>query len=371
MDKYIGFDVDSKKTVACVIQKGERDRYTTLKTDIGQMKSFLQQQRRPGEKLNLTFEISGQAGYMYDSLLNSVDSITVSNPSKMTWIYRTAKKNDRIDARKQALLLSIGEIPKVHMPKKQIRQWRRTIQHRRKQVKHITQVKNSTRALLKSVGITKPGCSKSWWTKSNRNWMYRLCQESRDTVDLGWQLNLKHMLEHLNLLECQRNDITKRLDDYLLKRPGWMLLRSIPGIGPRTAEAILAYTDDAVRFRRTRQYCAYFGLTPRLDESGSTRRLGHISKQGPSVVRWLIVESTWRAIRCSPSLKAFYERIMAGQKSRKKIALIATARKILTIIRAMLTTGEFFNERLVSQYCYLQDYRSISSKAKHRQLIHN
>jgi len=68
MDKYIGFDVDSKKTVACVIQKGGRDRYTTFKTDIGQMKSFLQQQRRPGERLNLTFEISGQAGYMYDSL---------------------------------------------------------------------------------------------------------------------------------------------------------------------------------------------------------------------------------------------------------------------------------------------------------------
>lgn len=85
----------------------------------------------------------------------------------------------------------------------------------------------------------------------------------------------------------------------------------------------------------------------------------------------MIVESTWRAIRCSPSLKAFYERIMAGQKSRKKIALIATARKILTIIRAMLTTGELFNERLVSQYCYLQDYRSKSSKAKRRQLIHN
>jgi len=49
-----------------------------FKTDIGQMKSFLQQQRRPGEKMNLTFEISGQADYMYDSLLNSVDSITVS-----------------------------------------------------------------------------------------------------------------------------------------------------------------------------------------------------------------------------------------------------------------------------------------------------
>ena len=104
MDKYIGFDIDSKKT------------------DIGQMKDFLQRRRRPGDKLNLTFEVSSQSGYLYDSLLNSVDGITVSNPSKMTWIYRTAKNNDRIDARRQALLLSIGEIPKVHMPRKQIRQ---------------------------------------------------------------------------------------------------------------------------------------------------------------------------------------------------------------------------------------------------------
>ncbi len=82
MDKYIGFDADSKKTVACVIQKGEKDRYTTLKTDIGQMKSFLQQQRRPGEKMNLTFEISGQAGYMYDSLLNLIDGITVKGAQR-------------------------------------------------------------------------------------------------------------------------------------------------------------------------------------------------------------------------------------------------------------------------------------------------
>jgi len=63
-DKYIGFDIDSKKTVACIVQKGEKDRYTTFKTDIGQMKSFLQRQRRQGEKLNLTFEVSGQSGYL-------------------------------------------------------------------------------------------------------------------------------------------------------------------------------------------------------------------------------------------------------------------------------------------------------------------
>jgi len=50
MDKYIGFDIDSKKTVACVVQKGKKDRFTTLKTDIELMKKFLQKQHEQGEK---------------------------------------------------------------------------------------------------------------------------------------------------------------------------------------------------------------------------------------------------------------------------------------------------------------------------------
>lgn len=85
--------------------------------------------------------------------------------------------------------------------------------------------------------------------------------------------------------------------------------------------------------------------------SGLTRRLGHISKQGPSVVRWLIVESAWRVIKKSPSLRAFYERVMCGQKNRKKIAVVAVARKLLSIMRAMQMTGELFNEKLVCREC--------------------
>lgn len=62
MDKYIGFDIDDKKTVACVVQKGKKDKYTTFNTDIQQMKKFLKMQRQKGQNLHLTFEISGQAG---------------------------------------------------------------------------------------------------------------------------------------------------------------------------------------------------------------------------------------------------------------------------------------------------------------------
>jgi len=348
MDRYIGFDIDVVKTVICVIQNGKKEKYYTISSDVDSMIAFLQKQQRPRTKLHLTFEISGQAGHLYDSLMDYVDTITVSNPSKMTWIYRTAKKNDRIDARKQALLLSIGEIPKVHMPDKPIRQWRETILHRRNIVGRTVQIKNRIRAVLRSQGVIKPLYSGSWWKKENRIWMHTLVQKRLSCSDL-WRMKLSQFLDQLELLEGQTNTVTTYLDTYQSKQPGGKLLMSIPGVGPRTTEAVLAYTDDIRRFKKVKQYCAYFGLTPKLDESGTTRRMGHISKQGPSVVRWLVGESAWRVVKQSPAMQCFYERALAGQPGRKKIAIVAVARKLLTIMRAMLLSGEFYNEALISR----------------------
>ena len=124
MDKYIGLDVADKQTVICVVSKGRKDVYATVPTEVAALREFLMGQRRRGDRVYATFEVSGQAGWLYDGLVDVVDKLVVSNPSKMTWIYRTAKKTDRIDARKQAVLLSMNEIPQVHMPNKAIRQWR-------------------------------------------------------------------------------------------------------------------------------------------------------------------------------------------------------------------------------------------------------
>lgn len=347
--KYIGFDIDSKKTVACVVQQGQKDRYSTLVTDVHEMQQYLQQQRQDAGELHLTFEISGEAGYRYDALRSYVDTLTVSNPHKMTRIYRTSQKNDRIDARKQAVLLSIGEVPPVHIPRRQVRQWRVTIQQRRGIVNRIVSVKNRIRALLRANGLAQPRHKGSLWKTDNIQWMRQQAQDWTETSgEELWRVHLTDLLEELTLLGGQLKGVTCYLDRTLDAHPGGTLLKSIPGVGPRTAEAILAYTDDVQRFKRSKQYAAYFGLTPKLDESGQMRRLGHISKEGPSVVRWLLVESVWRAIRKSPALKAFYEQIVGGQNQRKKVAVVATARKLLTIIRAMLTTGELFNEELVS-----------------------
>jgi transposase len=320
MDKYIGFDIDDKKTIACVVQEGKPDMYETLPTEISFLKLWLKQQRNSGERLHLTFEVSGQAGWLHDELFDLVDTLTVSNPSKMTWIYRTAKKTDRIDARKQAVLLQLGEIPKVHMPNQEVRQWRGQIQHRRKLMGSSVQIKNRVRTLVKGRGYRQAQHGGSWWSKKNCHWLEQLATSSEHL----WCDQLGDMLEQLSLYEGQIKRVTKRLDERLKIHPGAVVLMDIPGVGPRTTEAVLAYTDEIERFRRGRDYCSYFGMT-----------------------RWLIVESAWRAIKKSPALKEFYERVRHGQDKRKKIAIVATARKILSIMRAKLISGEVFNEKLI------------------------
>jgi len=171
MEKYIGFDVDYKKTVACVVQEGRGQRYQTLPTRADSMRQWLGKQRKSGDRLHLTFEVSGLVGYLHDELIGEVDGLTVSNPLQMTWIYHTAKKADRIDACKQALLLKMGQVPSVHMPNRQIRQWRQQIQHRRNLANSCTQIKNRIRALLKSRGFDRPAHAGGYWKYANRQWM--------------------------------------------------------------------------------------------------------------------------------------------------------------------------------------------------------
>ncbi len=227
------------------------------------------------------------------------------------------------------------------------------ILHRRNTVGGVCSVKNRIRAVLKSAGHFVPGHRGGWWNKSNLAWMKSLAAG----LEL-WCMQLGQLLAQYEFLAKQVDAITEHLDSYLKGQPAAVLLMSIPGIGPRTAEAILAYTDGVERFGGSREYCSYFGLVPKLDQSGDTRRVGHITKHGPSVVRWLLCEAAWKSVAKSPSLKAFYERVRAGDAKRKKIAIVAVSRKLLSIMRAMLTTGEMFNEKLV-----LEDNSGIEDAA--------
>jgi len=130
--------------------------------------------------------------------------------------------------------------------------------------------------------------------------------------------------------------LEEKLNAIARARPSVALLQTIPGVGPRTAEAIAAFTDGVERFQDRKFFASYFGMTPTEDSSGGVQRFGHISKRGPSVVRWVLVEAAYVAVRRNPQLRKFYERIHRGNKDRKKKAIVAVGRKLLTIAYAML-----------------------------------
>lgn len=228
------------------------------------------------------------------------------------------------------------------MPCVEVREWRALIRHRGRLVEDQTRCKNRIRAHLRVRHLRKPHRS-HWWSARNREWMWTQAREGTSP----WHLKLTSLLQQLELLEGQVAEVTDRLDERAKGDARIELLKTIPGIGPRAAEALVAYTDDINRFSHCKKFASYFGVTPKLDESGDTRRLGHINKRGPTVVRWYLTEGCWRAIRRSPALAAFYHRVQHGRSDRKKVALIAVVRKVLTIIYAMLKTDTCFNEELV------------------------
>jgi transposase len=115
-------------------------------------------------------------------------------------------------------------------------------------------------------------------------------------------------------------------------------------VGPRTAEAVVAYVDDVSRFARSNQLGVYFGLAPCQDASADRNRLGHVTCEGPATVRKLLCESAWQAARHSPRVKGWFERIGGGDPGRRKVAVVAVARKLAVVMGAMLRSGEAWRE---------------------------
>ena len=113
MDKFSGFDIDHKHSLARLVQTGQSEGHRKLRTNVCQLRERLKMQRGPGGGLHWTFEESGLPDHLDDELVDIVDRWELSNPTRLTWIYRTAKKNDRIDARRQAVLFSMNELLRV------------------------------------------------------------------------------------------------------------------------------------------------------------------------------------------------------------------------------------------------------------------
>jgi transposase len=287
----------------------------------------------------ICYEASCGYGYLHDQLAKRAERVTVAHPGQLRLIFRAKKKNDRVDADKLAKLLYLKEVPAVHVPGMDVRAWRGLINYRRKLVGRRAAVKTQIRAHLRGLGIAvevKGGL----WTKKGLAWLAEQAMSSASADGLRRDV----MVDDLTALEERVRKVERELDRIGRAHPGVTLLRTIPGVGPRTAEAFVAHVDDVSRFARVKQVGSYFGLVPCQDASADRNRLGHITKDGPAPVRWLIAEAAWQGRRRSPRIRAYFDRVMRGDPQRKKIALVATAHHLTRVMAAMLRSGEVWRE---------------------------
>ena len=282
---------------------------------------------------SICYEASCGYGHIHDQLRPIAKRVVVAHPGQLRLIFRSKKKNDRVDAKKLATLLFLDQVPQVYVPSVDVRSWRAMIEFRQRLVAQRTRAKNGLRSLLRGHGIEQPPRNKLW-TRDGMAWLRGVVFPN--AVD-AIQRDMK--LEELALLKKQIERVEKQLNAIAATHPGVFVLRTIPGVGPRTGEAVVAYIDDAQRFSKNKKIGSYFGLVP-CEDTSVKRRFGHITQEGPSTVRRLLAEAAWQGYRRSAHIRAYFERIQGGDPDRKKIALVATAHYLARVMLAMLRSGE-------------------------------
>jgi len=335
--KILALDLGKYKTVGCIYEaaSGQHCFATSATTPAGlaQLVSQVKPER-------VVIEVCNLAGWVCDLLRGLGVAVQVANTSEDAWRWRKVKKkNDRADALKAAQLSAVNQLREVHIPKIEVRQWRALIAFRQQLVRRRAKVKNHIRDLLLSEGQLLPRGAKCW-TQLGRAYLEGLAQDfSALGMNELWRGQLAIELRQLRELDGEIEQIEAKLDAIAKADPRVALLRTIPGVGPRLSEAIVALLDQPERFHKAREVGAYVGMVPKELDSGETVRRGPITKHGSRLVRSLLVEVAWAGMRYNSWVRDTFQRISGGKKARKKIAIVAVGRQLLVRCWAMLRDG--------------------------------
>ena len=200
-------------------------------------------------------------------------------------------------------------------------------------------LQNRIRSVFVSQGMAAPHGAKAW----TRAGLAGLAQHARPLAECGpdqlWRGRLHLALAELEHVQGLLDQADHKLDELARDDPGMRILDTIPGVGPRTAEAVVAFLPEPARFRSAKQVSAYGGFVPRQYQSTDTDHRGRITQRGPKTLRKLLVECAWVMLRYNAWARTIYQRLTHGGKTRKKQAIVALARKLLVRCWAMLRDG--------------------------------
>lgn len=276
-------------------------------------------------------------------LIGDATKIRASNPRK--------QKTDKRDARYILDILLEQRFPSIWVPSMEEVDLRQLLKHRHTLVQMRTRVKNQLQHIAINEGFQK---KRTLWTVAGLAFLRKL--------ELGpWTARRRDdLLQLLEQLHGQIQEMNQAAEREAAQQPLVQLLMTHPGVGPILGLATVLTLGDIQRFERSKNVTSYVGLIPSEASSGERRRLGAISKQGNSFMRFLLVQAGMVAARHEPELGRFYKRL--AHKKHHGVAKVAVARKLLVRLYWMLRTNTPYPE--VVAHTQGSSSHSVAQKAK-------
>jgi transposase len=344
MTVNVGVDLHKTQFTVCVPQKRGTG-FAKYPTEEAGYKRFLQRVKKwqvAGKEVRVGVESTGDTRYFKNRMEDAGVGVVVINTLKFKVVNESVKKTDKHDAATIAEFLEKDMLPESKLCSETSEQLRRLLKVRTTLVRTGVTVKNQIHALLTGLGMKDTKASLQ--SKRGR-------QRVQDALkERGNGLVVQPLFETIEQLEKSVKQIEDELEKLTSGDRMVELLRTIPGCGKISAWTIRAYTDDIKRFANSKKYAAYAGLVPWVQNSNETVHHGKITKRGPEELRTALVQVVMGMRRSKKTtakwrLMRRYEMMKQNKGSGKSI--IATARKLATIIWHMLSKDEEFDSALM------------------------
>jgi len=270
-------------------------------------------------------EATGHAQWLERMLAELGHELWIGHASEIRAGVVRKQKTDARDANHLLHLLLEKRFPRIWIPSPAERDTRQLLRHRYKLVCFRTSVKNQLHALAMSQGICR---KKKLFTAQGR--------EELEKLSLGpWASRRRQeLLEMLDRFTPLIDELDRAVQQQAESHAEAARLMMHPGVGPVTALAFVLTLGPVARFRRSKHVVSYLGLNPKEHSSGGHQHLSSISKQGNTMMRWLLVEAAQTAVRFDPELLRLYQRLKFRRGA--SVAKVAVARKLAVKLYWML-----------------------------------
>ena len=283
-------------------------------------------------------EVGTHSAWAREVIAGFGHEVLVANPRLMEGSKRRRRKNDRIDANKLARLgrTDPKSLHPIQHRSAEVREDLLVLRARDALVASRTELINTVRALVKTMGARLSSCSSEAFAKK---------------AELDIPNELRETLQPLLRLIATLNDEIKSYDQRIgqLASEKYMhtqLLRQVTGVGPITALAYVLTLETPLRFARSRDVGPYLGLVPKQEDSGDSQPQLGISKAGDRMLRKLLVGSAQYILGPfgpDTDLRRFGMRLCErGGKNAKKRAAVAVARKLAVLLHRLWASGEVY-----------------------------